>query len=188
MGSNPSQFKDDPANPVKDVSWDDTKPFLTKLNDARLVNQWRFGLPTEAQWEYACRAGTKTAWSFGDSNNMLSEYAWTGSDSKGKPHPVGKLKPNFFGIHDVHGNVWEWCNDFGENGYYANAPEDDPPGPSVGSVNVLRGGCWHFNPEHSVSMSRFMSVSTGRLGNHGFRLALIIVGTSGNTAQRSGKK
>jgi formylglycine-generating enzyme required for sulfatase activity len=128
MGSTPSRFKDIPDNPVELISWDDTQPFLTKLNDARLVNQWRFGLPTEACWEYACRAGTTTFWSFGNNGEMSKDYAWTDVTSQGKKYPVGQLKPNPFGLFDMHGNVFEWCNDWGAD-YYAQSPENDPTVP-----------------------------------------------------------
>jgi formylglycine-generating enzyme required for sulfatase activity len=176
MGSNPSMFKDDPANPVEQVSWDNTQPFLTKLNDVRLVNQWRFGLPTEAQWEYACRAGTTTLWSFGNDGELSKDYAWTDVTSQGKTYPVGQLKPNPFGLFDMHGNVFEWCNDWTSVDYYAQSPENDPIGPPEGFGRVVRGGSYVSHPDHCRTNHR-----DGRVPSHqdfriGFRIALSFVG------------
>ena len=143
MGSNPSKFKG-PKNPVETVSWDDCQKFLGKLNAKSAAGGGTFQLPTEAQWEYACRAGSKTRYSFGDDKTRLGDYAWYGKNSH-KPHPVGEKKPNAWGLYDVHGNVWEWCQDRYDGGYYAKSPMDDPTGPTGGSSRVIRGGGW-LNP------------------------------------------
>jgi formylglycine-generating enzyme required for sulfatase activity len=170
MGSNPSMFKDDPANPVEQVSWDNTQPFLTKLNDVRLVNQWRFGLPTEAQWEYACSAGTTTSWSFGNSDTIINDYAWSNNNSKGKTHPVGQLKPNPFSLHDMHGNVWEWCQDW--LGSYVPSEGIDPAGSPKGSHRVNRGGSWDRHAADCRPWYRYGDVPTLRGPYIGFRLAM----------------
>jgi len=139
MGGNPSHFKD-PKNPVETVSWDDCQKFLDKLNAK--VGGGKFRLPSEAQWEYACRAGSTTKYCFGDDASKLGEYAWYGKNSGNTTHPVGEKKPSGWGLYDMHGNVWEWCLDWYEDGYYKESPVDDPTGAATGSIRVLRGGGW----------------------------------------------
>ena len=143
MGSNPSNFKG-PKNPVEKVSWDDCQKFLGKLNAKPAAGVGKFQLPSEAQWEYACRAGSKTKYCFGDDESKLGDYAWYEANSRNKTHPVGEKKPNAWGLYDMHGNVWEWCQDRYDDGYYAKSPMDDPTGPTGGSNRVLRGGSWYF--------------------------------------------
>ena len=143
MRNNPSHFKG-PKNPVEKVSWDDCQQFLDKLNKRQGNPADKFVLPTEAQWEYACRAGSTTRYCFGDDESKLGEYAWYDKNSDEKAHPVGEKKPNAWGLYDMHGSVWEWCQDWYGDGYYKESPVDDPTGPATGSRRALRGGSWLF--------------------------------------------
>jgi formylglycine-generating enzyme required for sulfatase activity len=140
MGNNPSKCKG-AKHPVETVSWDDCQEFLKKLNAKASPQVAQFLLPTEAQWEYACRAGTSTRWSFGNDETKLDEYAWWFYNTLDlKTRPVGQKRPNAWGLYDMHGNVWEWCADWG--GDYSRSPAKDPTGPnsSEGNCRVLRGG------------------------------------------------
>ncbi|MBR0237218.1 MAG: SUMF1/EgtB/PvdO family nonheme iron enzyme [Thermoguttaceae bacterium] len=130
MGNNPSYFKGDDL-PVEEVFWHDCQEFCRKSAQLGLPVQ----LPTEAQWEYACRAGTTGAYA-----GNLDEMAWYDSNSGSKTHPVGTKKPNAWGLYDMHGNVWEWCADW--DGDYPSGSVTDPAGPSSGSSRVFRGGSW----------------------------------------------
>ncbi len=139
MGNNPSRFKG-PKNPVEQVSWEDCQKFLGKLNAKVGSGAGKFQLPSEAQWEFACRAGSTTKYYFGDDAARLGDYAWYTANSEDKTHPVGEKKPNASGLYDMHGNVWEWCQDWFED--YKESPVDDPTGAATGSYRVLRGGGW----------------------------------------------
>jgi formylglycine-generating enzyme required for sulfatase activity len=154
LGRNPSRWKDT-RNPVEQIRWKDAAEYcnarsrLEGLEPAYDPKTWRcdfaaagYRLPTEAEWEYACRAGTQTEYAFGDSPSALGEYAWFKENRTRGPRPVGGKKPNPWGLYDMYGNVWEWCNDFYTEGYYASSPERDPRGPEAGETRVLRGGCW----------------------------------------------
>ncbi|MBI2930134.1 MAG: formylglycine-generating enzyme family protein, partial [Planctomycetes bacterium] len=144
MGKNPSNFKGADL-PVENVSWDDCQEFLKKLNE-KVKDQLKgksTRLPTEAEWEYACRAGSKGEWGFGDDEKELGEYAWYAKNSDDKTHAVGQKKANAWGLYDMHGNVWEWCEDwYGEK--YPSEAVTDPTGPAKGNARCLRGGCWYF--------------------------------------------
>jgi formylglycine-generating enzyme required for sulfatase activity len=137
MGNNPSRFKG-PKNPVEMVSWNECQQFIEKLNNSVRDRPGEFRLPTEAEWEYACRAGSTTCWCFGGEESRLGEYAWYRSNSGYTTHPVGGKKPNAWGLHDMHGNVWEWCADWKSD--YTAKEVTDPTGPSEGAYRVLRGG------------------------------------------------
>ncbi|MCK5661051.1 MAG: SUMF1/EgtB/PvdO family nonheme iron enzyme, partial [Methanosarcinales archaeon] len=167
MENNPSRFKGDDL-PVENVSWNDVQKFITRLNDKEGTEKYR--LPSEAEWEYACRAKTTTRYSFGDDEGKLSEYAWYVENSDGKTHMVGKKKPNPWGLYDMHGNVWEWMQDQWHDNY-KGAPADGSAWESEsGSPRVLRGGSWSFNARHCQAALRFRYVSGFRDLSLGFRL------------------
>ncbi len=138
MGNNPSYFKGDYNLPVESVSWNDVQEFISELNSMEGVDKYR--LPTEAEWEYACRTGSTTAYCFGDDPRRLGEYAWYFDNSGSETRPAGKKKPNAWGLYDMHGNVWERVQDWW--GKYPSGSVTDPEGPSSGSDRVRRGGCW----------------------------------------------
>ena len=167
MGANPSRWRGD-KNPVEQLRWSDAVKFCNKRSerdglqpcyDAQTLecnfDASGYRLPTEAEWEYACRAGTTTAYFFGDSPAKLGTYAWFDKNSGGRPRPVGQKQPNPWGLHDMTGNVWEWCNDFYQVDYYATAPRENPRGPKEGQNKVLRGGAWRFSAENSRSGYRY---------------------------------
>jgi len=176
MGSNPSRFKNCGDNcPVEQVSWNDVQKFIGKLNQMEGGNKYR--LPTEAEWEYAARAGTDTPFSFGrclsteqanyDGNNPMPGCAK--GEYRKTPVPVASFPPNAWGLYDMHGNVWEWCQDwFGD---YPSSSVTDPTGPSLGSYRVNRGGSWGGSAGHCRSADRDRSAPGSRYGDLGFRLA-----------------
>jgi formylglycine-generating enzyme required for sulfatase activity/uncharacterized protein YraI len=166
MGNNPSMFTGDPNRPVENVSWDDVQEFIRRLNAREGGAMYR--LPTEAEWEYAARAGTTTRWSFGDDAGQLGRYAWYDRNAGGQTYPVGQLQPNPWGLYDMHGNVWEWVQDW--YGSYTNGTAVDPAGPSSGSARVLRGGSWRGVARHCRSAGRGHDAPGFRGGNLGFRL------------------
>ena len=169
MGSNPSRFGG-AENPVEKVSWDDAVEFCRKLSalPAEKAAGNRYRLPTEAEWEYACRAGTATKYSFGDDGSDLGDYAWYDSNSVRKTHPVGGKQPNAWGLHDMHGNVWEWCQDWHDE--YPSGPVTDPTGPATGSDRVYRGGSWYGTAVHCRSANRHWYLPSDRSYCLGFRV------------------
>ena len=179
MGTNPSWFQksrvhgsDSSRYPVEQVSWEDAVEFCKKLSD--LPQEKAAGrvyrLPTEAEWEYACRAGSKTAYSFGESSKSLGDYALYGENSNGQTHPVGEKKANAWGLYDMHGNVWEWCSDW--DGDYPKGAVSDPVGPREGSFRVFRGGGWYYEAALCRSAYRLRIDPSSRSNSLGFRLAL----------------
>jgi formylglycine-generating enzyme required for sulfatase activity len=172
MGDNPSCFKD-PRNPVEGVSWDDCRKFLEKLNEKSRSGREKFALPSEAQWEYACRAGSTTRYCFGDDASELGKYAWYDENSDDRTHPVGGKKPNAWGLYDMHGNVWEWCQDWYAGGYYVSAPTDDPAGPKTGLNHVYRGGYWDYDAKRCRSAERFYVMPGIQCRDLGFRVARV---------------
>jgi formylglycine-generating enzyme required for sulfatase activity len=166
MGNNPSQFKGDTNRPVETVSWEEVLKFIDKLNAGEGGTQYR--LPTEAEWEYAARAGSTTAYSFGDDSGQLGKYAWFGDNAGNTTHPVGTLLPNAWGLYDMHGNVWEWVQDW--YGRYAAEPVTDPQGPASGLDRVLRGGGWTLDARYCRSADRAHYAPGRRFGSLGFRL------------------
>jgi formylglycine-generating enzyme required for sulfatase activity len=178
MGTKPSYFQGDEIkgsstnNPVESVSWLDAVEFCKKLSD--LPEEKAAGrvyrLPTEAEWEYACRAGSKSAYSFGESSKSLGDYAWFDGNSNNQTHPVGEKKANAWGLYDMHGNVWEWCSDW--YGEYPNGAVSDPVGPREGSDRVNRGGGWFIRAADCRSALRGRYYPSNRNDGHGFRVAL----------------
>jgi formylglycine-generating enzyme required for sulfatase activity len=171
MGSNPSHFKGG-DRPVEKVSWTDVTSFCNKLTASertagRLPAGMTYQLPTEAQWEYACRAGTKTSFSFGDS---LTSGQANISGGPGETTAVGKYPGNSWGFHDMHGNVWEWCAD--RYGIYPTVAATDPVGPADGSDRVGRGGSWTDTALNARSAIRYRCGPANSYGTLGFRLSL----------------
>ena len=169
MSKNPSNFKG-AQNPVEQMSWDDAVEFCKKLSakTGKSVT-----LPTEAQWEYACRAGSKTRFYYGDDNDYtnLGDYAWYGKNSDNKTHPVGQKKPNAWGLYDMNGNVWQYCSDWYADSY-ANANKTDPTGPASGAHRVVRGGSWINGPFSCRSAYRAGAPPDERSSNIGFRVVV----------------
>jgi formylglycine-generating enzyme required for sulfatase activity len=166
MDSNPSYFTGDTSRPVEQVSWEDIQPFCTATG---------FRLPTEAEWEYAYRAGTMTAFhsmpAFPNGTNdesHLQTIAWYASNSGAQTHAVGGKVANGFGLYDMSGNVWEWCQD--RHGSFSNSPEINPTGPSVGSTRVLRGGPWGDGAGSSRASTRGQAAQNYRVSTFGFRV------------------
>ena len=171
MGVNPSKSKG-ANNPVENVSWEDAIEFCRKLSELPAEKEAGnvYRLPTEAEWEYACRAGTTTKYSFGDDESELGDYAWYGVNSDQKTHPVGSKKPNAWGLYDMHGNVVEWCQDW--YGDYPSGSVTDPSGATSGSYRVIRGGSWFFSAEGCRSASRYWGYPSDRSNLDGFRVSL----------------
>lgn len=169
MGKNPS------ANggcggfcPVEDVSWDEVQGFLLRLN-ARGTRKYR--LPTEAEWEYAARSGGKNdTWAGTKNPAELGAYAWFIENAVLQSHPVGKKKPNEFGIYDMSGNVWQWTSDGYAADFYANSPKQDPTGPAIGKLRVLRGGYWGDPKEMMRTTRRIALPSDAKGPGYGLRL------------------
>ena len=166
MGSNPSGFKGDDL-PVESVSWNDVQEFIKKLNHMEGTDKYR--LPSEAEWEYACRAGTTTRYYFGDGESKLGDYAWYRENSGSKTHPVGQKKPNPWGLYDMYGNVWEWCQDMWHDGY--SAPSDGSAWECrSSSYRVIRGGSLGNGVGYCRSAIRRLSVPGSRNNSIGFRV------------------
>ena len=175
MGTEPwkgkGSVKEGPNYAAAYVSWDDAVAYCKKLSEKESKT---YRLPTEAEWEYACRAGTQTEWSFGDDEGDLGDYAWYKENafSAGEryAHQVELKKPNAFGLYDMHGNVFEWCHDIFHLDYYKQSPEQDPRGPTRGSVRVIRGGSWISGTSLTRSAYRAWLVTGSSYYSTGFRL------------------
>ncbi len=168
IGNNPSSFKG-PDHPVEYVSWQDCQDFCRRLSD-KIGKKCR--LPTEAEWEYACRAGTETEYCFGDKLEDLSHYAWFALNSVSTTHPVGKLKSNNWGMYGMHGNVQEWCQDWYNESYYRDSPVKDPEGPNSGYNRVVRGGSWLRKPDFCRSAHRDGDTPNTACNYIGFRIVV----------------
>jgi formylglycine-generating enzyme required for sulfatase activity len=174
-GKNPSNFRGDFKRPVERVRHHEALDYCAAItrreNDAgRLPTGLVYRLPTEAEWEYACRAGATNLFSFGDDGAIADQYAWTLENSDATTHPVGLKGPNPWGLYDIHGNVWEWTLD-----WFADYPAGDlkdPIGPAQGTYKVFRGGSWNHAVEFARSRNRFMMSPTNGINFVGFRLAL----------------
>ena len=168
IGSNPSLFKGK-NNPVENVSWNDAQMFCKKFSGQ--MNQ-TIRLPTEAEWEYACRAGTATTYYSGDTEADLAKVGWYLANSKSTTHPAGQKASNAFGLHDMHGNVWQWCQDWYTPGYYEKSAAENPQGPTQGEDRSIRGGAWYFNPMGCRSGRRGRYSPESRFNGIGFRVVL----------------
>lgn len=166
MGKNPSRRKN-PQNPVEQVTWSAAARFcnarsvLEGLKPCYDTNTWvcdftanGYRLPTEAEWEYACRAGSSGRFYFGENESELRSYGWFEGNAAAAPHPVGQRKPNAWGLYDMIGNVWEWCNDFYGVKYYRESPAENPHGPREGEKRVLRGGAWSSSTDSCTCWTR----------------------------------
>jgi len=186
MGDNPGDFKGDEL-PVESVSWFEAVKFCIRLSEKmniepayRIEDQkvfWNqkslgFRLPTEAEWEYTCRAGSMTRYSCGDLESDLQDVAWYSQNSNLKTHPVGQKRSNVWGIFDMHGNVWEWLWDWRDN--YPTSQIDDPIGPVEGSYRVIRGGSWYSEAHNCRSAIRGFNRPVIRLDFLGFRLSRFV--------------
>ena len=179
MGNNPSFYKGE-NRPVEQVSWNDCQNFVEKLNQENAIpNGYMASLPSEAQWEYACRAGTNTPFNFGTTLNGdhancdgKSPYGTTRGPFKGETTNVKSYSPNAWGLYDMHGNVSEWCSDWYDERYYANSPKTDPMGPASGEERVYRGGSWDEDAEDCRSAVREGDEPADRDNDTGFRLIL----------------
>ncbi|MDE7195865.1 MAG: formylglycine-generating enzyme family protein [Helicobacter sp.] len=169
MGQNPSYHKGD-NNPVDSVSWNDVQEFIQKLNAREEHNRYR--LPTEAEWEYAARGGTKTRYFWGNEQSKLIEHAWVVANAKETTHPVGTKKPNAFGIYDTSGNVREWVNDWYDRDYYSKSAKIDPKGPASGYGRAYRGGSKDGAEFPTRSSYRWRETPDTKVQNLGFRLVM----------------
>ena len=183
MESNPTGESRADA-PVERVSWYDAVEFCNRLSEreglepyyaidgdnARVAGVAGYRLPTEAQWEYACRAGTRGLWYFGDQDSELVDHAWLDSNAQAKTNEVGRKLANPYGLHDVYGNVWEWCWDGYARDYYGKSPQADPFGPSQAGVRVVRGGSWNYDARYCRSASRSANGARLRYHSVGFRV------------------
>lgn len=171
--SSPSQYRE-PEHPVTEVTWDEANQFCRRLSD---LEKRRYRLPTEAEWEYACRAGTVTPWSHGVDVDQLEKFAWYGANSQSSSHLVGRRLPNPWGLYDLHGNVAEWCSDLYDSSYYQKSPLQNPTGPSQGtaqSTRISRGGHWESSAASVRSGYRGTNSSSVSSPKVGFRVVLEI--------------
>ena len=207
MGTNPSDFSKNGDNsdavkdmdtsrfPVEDVSWEGAVEFCRKLSELpeEKAGGRIYRLPTEAEWEYACRAGTTTPFHFGSQlngqeANCDGNYPYgtsTEGPDLGRTTTVGSYAANAFGLYDMHGNVWEWCNDRYAWEYYKSSPENDPLGPTEAADRVVRGGCWWGGAWSCRAAIRYGLVPLSRLGSLGFRVAAV---PSGKSSQEQASK
>jgi formylglycine-generating enzyme required for sulfatase activity len=168
MGENPSHFKGK-DRPVENITWHQVQEFIRRLNLRDHTRSYR--LPTEAEWEYACRAGSVTQFCFGDDREKLDRYGWYCRNSDFETHPVGKLRPNDWGLYDMHGNAAEWCQDWYEGYPRTGVFRSDPSGPASGTEKIIRGGAWDQAASFCRSAARSRNVTNDGSVLVGFRLA-----------------
>jgi formylglycine-generating enzyme required for sulfatase activity len=174
MGRNPSHFQG-AKQPVDTVSWNACQEFLAKLQKR---TGRKFALPTEAQWEFACRAGTRTPWSFGDSDAAMGDYAWNRDNSGQTTHAVGEKQPNAWGLYDMHGNVAEWCADWYAKHTYSRGDATDPFGPSSGDSRIARGGAWGDDSGYLKCTYRNCSGPDNATDGIGLRCVMLVAQSS----------
>lgn len=175
MGKNPSHFTGDSNRPVEKVTFFDATNYCSLLtrrerDGGRLPPEYEYRLPTEAEWEFACRAGSTNLFSFGNDSKAGDPFAWTGENSEAMSHPVGQKRANDLGLFDIHGNVWEWCLDWFAP--YAPGPQKDPIGPPTGKFKVFKGGGWNQDIDYARTQNRFMMSPSNGIHFVGFRIAL----------------
>ncbi len=172
MNNNPSFFKklgDD--NPIERVSWYLIQDFIKRLNEKeKLKPKEGYRLPTEAEWEYVCKAGSSTKYYHSNKSDLLEEYAWFSYTSNRSTQVVGTKKPNAFGIYDMLGNVREWCHDWYDPKYYQKSPVNDPQGPAKGEFKTMRGGSWYCVPRLTRTTQRYHHIPSSKSFLIGFRL------------------
>ena len=198
MGEGGAFYEERARMPVTGVSWNDAARYCNKKSQMEGLEPcydettWKcdfskngYRIPTEAEWEYACRAGSTGRYCFGDDKEKLKEYAWHNSNSpawtsargetylENKAHAVGLKKPNAFGLYDMHGNVWEWCNDWFDSRYYSQSPEKNPRGPARGKYRVLRGCDWLSIPDDCRCAKRARGLQYYKFMPYGFRCVRI---------------
>ena len=174
-GKNPSHFTADSNRPVEKVTFFDASNYCAMITQrerqaGHLPDGFEYRLPSEAEWEYACRAGSTNLFAFGDDASAADQYAWTAENCDATTHPVGQKSPNAWGLYDMHGNVWEWCSDWFEP--YPAAPLSDPVGPATSKYKVFKGGGWNQDAPYARASSRFMMSPSNGIHFVGFRLAL----------------
>jgi formylglycine-generating enzyme required for sulfatase activity len=173
MGRNPSRFAGE-DHPVETVSHGEACEFIKRLNQKE--DTGFYALPSEAQWEYAARAGSESTYCFGPERTRLADYGWYRKNSGETTHPAGRLAPNDWGLYDMHGNVHEWCADWFDRNYYARSPRKDPEGPDRGLARALRGGDWGSEDWYCRCAIRSLSAPDRRSPRVGFRLVMRIEG------------
>lgn len=171
---NPDDQRPGPERfPAHSLSWQDALTFCRTLNqqEGPTLQGYEIRLPTEAEWEYACRAGSSHAYSFGPDSHNLGSHSWYGRNANAVPHPVGVQSPNRFGLYDMHGNVREWCLDYYDN-EYPDAPQVDPTGPAIGDLRITRGGSWQLFEAYCRSAARKEERPSTRSVDLGFRIVI----------------
>ena len=179
MGGRPwagkANVQEDPNHPAVYISWNDLQGFSRRLNSKAGEELYR--LPAEAEWEYACRAGTTTLWSFGDDEKQLKNHAWyydnTWKEGEKYAHAVGKKQPNPWGLYDMHGNVYQWCADWHQRNYYQESPPADPTCETASYHRVIRGGCFDDAPSNCRTTYRSMNDPSDRNHSVGLRVTCI---------------